>query len=151
AAEHQALVGFCETAAQVLRSLPQIVHTRLDQIAAQAVEIGLAVAREVVSACLEQGRFDPTPVVAPCLSEAVVGSGEGDLTSRLHPEDLGPVLQRLADRPELEPALRRAQLVADAGVGRGAVRADTGAGRLSADPREVLERISAEVRREAGA
>jgi flagellar biosynthesis/type III secretory pathway protein FliH len=151
AAEHAALLALCETVSQTLSTLPQTVHTRLDQVAAQAVEIGLAVAREVVGACLEQGRFDPAPVVAHCLAEAVLGSSDAELTIRLHPEDLGPVLQRLANRPELEPVLSRTKLVADPGVGRGAVRAETGSGRLSSDPREVLERISAEVRREASA
>jgi hypothetical protein len=51
--------------------------------------------------------------------------------------------------PELADEVAASRFVADATVARGGVRAETGSGRLLYDPREVLERICAEVRREA--
>ena len=56
---------------------------------------------------------------------------------------------RLADVTELADEIASSRFVADATVARGGVRAETGSGRLLYDPREVLERICAEVRREA--
>ena len=58
---------------------------------------------------------------------------------------------KIAESPELAREAAAAQFVADASVPSGGVRAETGAGRLQYDPREVLERICEEVRREASA
>jgi flagellar biosynthesis/type III secretory pathway protein FliH len=149
-AEHRALLAVAEAVQQALADLPILVQARLDQVAALAVGIGLAVAREVVGTALERGAVDPTPMVERCLREAVAGSNGAPLRIWLHPQDLAPVLERLANRPDLQPALAQAELVADPGLGRGAVRAETGAGCLRWDPIQALERISAEVRAEAG-
>ena len=51
--------------------------------------------------------------------------------------------------PELREEVAASRFVADASVGRGGVLAETGAGRLQWQPLDVLERICAEVRREA--
>ena len=89
--------------------------------------------------------------VARCLRDCVHGSGGAELVVRLNPDDLAAVKTNLAAEPELARAAADAQLVADESVPRGGVRAETGAGRLHYDPREVLERICDEVRREASA
>ena len=74
-----------------------------------------------------------------------------DLVVKLNPEDLANVQTRLAQMPELGEEVAAARFVADPTVPTGGVRAETGAGRLRYDPREVLERICNEVRREASA
>lgn len=148
-AEQKSLQSVAQSVERAVATLPAAVHKRLDAIADMVIELGLAVAREVVGEALERGLVDPTPVVARCLREAVHGSSEADLKIHLHPDDLGPVLDRLSDHPELRQRLTAAELIADASMPRGGVRAETGAGRLRWDPREVLERISQEVRREA--
>lgn len=149
--EHKALLTIAQSVERTLINMPGNVNTRLDAVAGMVVELGLAVAREIVGDALEQGLVDPTPTVARCLREAVHGSDQGDLKIHLHPEDLGLVLDRLQQQPDLRQRLAAAEVVADAGVARGAVRAETGAGRLRWDPREVLQRISQEIRREAEA
>jgi flagellar biosynthesis/type III secretory pathway protein FliH len=81
----------------------------------------------------------------------VHGSSEVDLVIRLNPDDLAGVKTRIAEHPDLAREAAAAQFVADPSVPSGGVRAETGAGRLHYDPREVLERICEEVRREASA
>lgn len=139
-----------QVAAQV-DAVPGVVGKRLDEVGSIAVELGLSIAREIVGAALDQGIVDPSPTVMRCLADCVHGSDRADLVVRLHPADLDPVQQRVASLPELREQAAAARFVADANVPRGGVRAETGAGRLRYDPREVLERICAEVRREAGA
>lgn len=146
-----ALKGISRAAQQALAAIPGAVGARLDEVAGIAVELGLAIAREVVGAALDQGLVDPTPTVARCLRDCVRGSDCGELTIRVHPDDLALVLDRLSAMPELREQLASTQLVADASLARGAVRAETEAGRLRYDPREALERVCAEVHREVHA
>lgn len=150
-ADREQLRGALSTAQQQLQSLPQVVNQRLDEVAGVAVELGLSIARELVGAALDRHLVDPTPTVARCLRDCVHGSGGADLVVRLHPDDLAGVKTSLAAAPELARLAADAELVADGSVPRGGVRAETGAGRLHYDPREVLERICEEVRREASA
>ena len=150
-ADQQQLRGLLTAAQQQVQDLPQVVNQRLDEVAGVAVELGLSIARELVGAALDQHFVDPTPTVARCLRDCVHGSGGADLVVRLNPDDLAAVKTNLAADPELARAATDAQFVADEGVPRGGVRAETGAGRLHYDPREVLERICEEVRREASA
>lgn len=150
-ADQQQLRGLLTAAQQQVQDLPQVVNQRLDEVAGVAVELGLSIARELVGAALDQHLVDPTPTVARCLRDCVHGSGGADLVVRLNPDDLAAVKTNLAAEPELARAATEAQFVADESVPRGGVRAETGAGRLHYDPREVLERICEEVRREASA
>jgi flagellar biosynthesis/type III secretory pathway protein FliH len=150
AAERAAVLAAAKSIEATLRQLPGTVDARLDQVAALAVELGLAIAREVIGATLDAGRYDPTPTVVRCLRDCVHGSDRADLSIRLHPDDLAAVLDRLAAQPELRAAVADARIEADPGLARGAVVAESGAGRLRHDPREVFERVSAAIRREGG-
>jgi len=145
------LRGVLTQAQQQLQSMPGVVNERLDEFAGVAVELGLSIARELVGAALDQHLVDPTPTVARCLRDCVHGSSESDLVVKLNPDDLANVKTRIAELPELAREAADAQLVADPSVPSGGVRAETGAGRLHYDPREVLERICEEVRREVSA
>jgi flagellar biosynthesis/type III secretory pathway protein FliH len=137
--------------AKALDELPATVHARIDEIAGIAVELGLTVARELVGDALAKGHFDPTPTVVRCLRDCVHGSRVDDLVLRLHAEDLRVVRERLEAMPELADEVEKAKFVADPRVPRGAVRAETEAGRLKYDPREALERVCEEIRREVSA
>jgi flagellar biosynthesis/type III secretory pathway protein FliH len=148
AADAAALQVCAKAVQQTLATVPQLVDQRLQEVAALAVELGLQVAREIVGAALEQGHYDPTPTVLRCLRDCVHGSRRDDLVVRLHPQDLALVQQGLQQHPELAAEVQQARLVADRSVNRGAVRAETDTGRLQYDPREALERVAAEVRRE---
>lgn len=148
--EREALVAMAGALGKTLAELPQQVGARLDEVAGVAVELGLAVAREIVGDAIRRGAYDPTPTVARCLRDCVHGSRRDDLVVRLHPDDLETVRSRLAELPDLAEEFDQARFVADGRVPRGAVRADTETGRLHYDPREVLERICEEVRREVG-
>ena len=136
-------------AESALRDLPAQVDGRLEQVARISVELGLAIAREIVGAALDKGFVDPTPTVVRCLRDCVHGSSKADLVVRLNPQDLAGVQERLADHPELQAEIAQARFVADATVARGGVRAETGAGRLLYDPKDALARVCDEVRREA--
>lgn len=130
-------------------AMPGLIGSRLDEVAGIAVELGLAIAREIVGAAIDKGNLDPTPIVVRCLKDCVHGSGGGDMVVKLNPEDLASVKTRLAQTPDIDDEVAAARFVADATVPSGGVRAETGAGRLLYNPREVLERICVEVRREA--
>jgi flagellar biosynthesis/type III secretory pathway protein FliH len=148
-AEHKALLQMVQSLQRTMLTLPAVVTARLDQIAAMAVELGLAVAREVVGDALARGHVDPTPVVARCLREAVHGSTAADLVVHLHPDDLAPVMDRVARDPELQAQFAAATLRPDPQQPRGSVHAVTGAGSLTWEPLHVLERLAEELRRAA--
>jgi len=136
-------------AQKAVEQIPSQVNQRLDEVAAIAVELGLALANELVGDALAKGLVDPTPTVVRCLRDCVHGSDRGDLVVRLHPQDLPLVQTSLQQHPEVCDEAAAARFVADATLPRGGVRAETQAGRLHYDPREVLARICDEVRREA--
>lgn len=144
-----AVRDLCVAARTTVASVPAQVDARLDEVAGIAVELGLAIARELVGAALDKGLVDPTPTVVRCLRDCVHGSGKADLVVRLHPLDLAAVQERLQAHAELQQEIAQARFVGDAAVPRGGVRAETGAGRLLYDPTDVLKRICDEVRREA--
>jgi flagellar biosynthesis/type III secretory pathway protein FliH len=146
-----ALRDFATAARRTVDALPQQVTERLDEVAGLAVELGLALANEIVGDALQKGLVDPTPTVIRCLRDCVHGSSKADLVVRLHPDDLALVQQTLQAHPEVREETAAARFVADPTIARGGVRAETGAGRLQYDPREVLQRICDEVRREATA
>ena len=150
-ADMEVVRGVLADARGQLAGIPGIVNGRLDEVAGVAVELGLAIAREIVGSALEQHIVDPTPTVARCLRDCVHGSNQADLVIKLNPDDLANVKTRIAEIPELAREAADAQFVADPSIPSGGVRAETGAGRLHYDPREVLERICEEVRREASA
>lgn len=147
-ADSAALHALAAAATDAIEELPGVVRDRLQEVAGMAVELGLAIAREIVGCVLDEGRFDPTAVVKRCLADCVRGTAGSELVVRLNPEDLPLVEQALAAAGDVQEQLERARLVADRAVPRGAVRAETDAGRLEYDPRDALERVSAEVRRE---
>ncbi len=148
AADAAALQAISRSVQQAIAGMPTAVGGRLDEIAGIAVELGLAIAREIVGSAIDRGFVDPTPTEARCLRDCVHGSSSADLVVRLHPADLELVRTQLAKMPELADEVAASRLCADATVARGAVRAETETGRLRYDPREALERVSAEVRRE---
>ena len=148
-ADAQVMRDLLAEARNQVAALPGVVNTRLDEIAGITVELGLAIAREIVGEALNQGMVDPTPTVARCLADCVHGSDRGDLVIKLNPEDMANVQTRIAQMTELGDELADARFVSDPTVPSGGVRAETGAGRIRYDPREVLDRICEEVRREA--
>lgn len=150
-ADEKVLRDLLSEARNQVAAMPGILTTRLDEIAGITVELGLAIAREIVGAALDQGMVDPTPTVARCLADCVHGSDRGDLVIKLNPGDMASVQTRIAQMPDLGEELAKTHFVADRSVPTGGVRAETGAGRLHYDPREVLERICEQVRREASA
>jgi hypothetical protein len=146
-----ALRDLALTARQTVAAVPGQVNTRLDEVAGLAVELGLALANELVGDALAKGLVDPTPTVVRCLRDCVHGSSRTDLVVRLHPHDLAAVQTNLQGHPEVAEEVAAARFVADPTVPRGGVRAETGSGRMQYDPRDVITRICAEVRREATA
>ncbi|MCC6670497.1 MAG: hypothetical protein IT458_05510 [Planctomycetes bacterium] len=148
---HVALQALVQQIGVTLQAVPRQVQDAVQEVAAIATELGLAVAREVVGAALERGLVDPLPIVERCLHAAVQGMDGARLRVLLSPEDLSDVLAGIEASPELREHARGVDFAADPRLPRGTVRAETGAGRWVYDPREVLERISAEVRRESHA
>lgn len=141
----QALIAQMRAATEQLAT---VVESRLGEIGAQAAEFGLAVAREVIGAALGEGTSALAPVVGRCLRQCAREGERAALVVRLSPADLGPVLSAIEAEPALRESSQHARFVADPAIARGGVQVETGAGRLSYDPREVFERIAAAVRQE---
>lgn len=145
-AEQKALHATAQALQKTLLSLQGSVNSRLDQVAQQVVELGIALAREIVGDALERGLVDPTATVLRCLRDCVHGADPKDLVVYLHPEDLAPVQDRIRRMPELQAEFGLARFLADPSLARGAVRAETGAGRLRYDPQQVFARLAEAVR-----
>ncbi len=143
-----ALRAIVDSTLQAFQALPGQVNQRLDEVAGLAVELGLGVAREIVGAALDQGSVDVVPVVARSLRDCIRGAKDSEIEVHLHPEDLELAQTRLAAMPGLTEQLKATRFVPDPQVARGAARVETDAGRLRYDPRDALERVCAEVRRE---
>lgn len=148
-AEIKALQATAQAVQRALQQSQATVAQRAEELAALVVELGLAVAREIVGEAIERGATDPTPTVVHCIRDCVHGANDDDLVVRLHPDDMALVTQRLAAMPDLAEATSKAKFVADATLGRGEVRASTEAGKLRYDPRETFERVAAAVRNAA--
>ena len=148
-AETKALQVTVQAIQRTLQAMNATVASRLDEIAALVVDLGLAGAREIVGNALARGQVDPTPTVIHCLRDCVHGTSGADLSIALNPDDLASVLAKLAERVDLQREVAAAEIVADPALARGAVRAETGTGRLRYDPRETFERIAAAVRSSA--
>lgn len=135
------------TLVAALSTVDRTVATRLDEVAALATEIGLAVAREIVGAALDAGLVDPSPFVARCLRDCVQDGGTTRVVVHLAPADLSTVLTGIEADADLAASLSRVDFQADRRAARGTVRVETAAGRLAYDPHEVLARIASEVRK----
>lgn len=145
-AEQKALQATAQAVQKTLLSLQSSVNGRLDLVAQQVVELGLALAREIVGDALDRGLVDPTPTVVRCLRDCVHGADPKDLIVYLHPDDLAPVQDRIRRMPAVQLEFGLARFVADPSLARGAVRAETGAGRLRYDPQQVFARLADAVR-----
>src|SRR5262245_42370209 len=75
-AEAKSLQATAQAVQRALQQLQTTVAQRLEQVAATAVELGLAVAREIVGDVLDRGGVDPTPTVARCLRDCVHGADQ---------------------------------------------------------------------------
>ena len=146
AQRHAAFQACLEGIDRAVDAMAATVSRRMDEVGAQATELGLALASEVLGVALEQGLADPTPTVIRCLRESAAEAT--DVEVFLSADDLGPVLERLDSHPELRERVARVRFCADPELDRGAVRMETAFGRLVYDPAEVLQRICDEVRRE---
>ena len=109
-------------------SITAEVDRRLDDVAALATELGLALAREILGAALEKGLADPTPTVSRCLRDLAVGT-DGEIAVFLSPDDLDLVLDELDKQADPRERGARARLAVDAELDRGSVRSETAAGR----------------------
>jgi flagellar biosynthesis/type III secretory pathway protein FliH len=129
-----------------LLGLQSTVNGRLDLVASQVVELSLAIAREIVGNALDCGLVDPTPTVIRCLRDCVHAADAKELIIYLHPDDLALVTAQLSRRPDLNIELGATRFATDPSLGRGAVRAETSAGRLRYDPAQMFERVAQAVR-----
>ncbi len=147
-ARRRAAVQTClEGINRAVDSITTTVDRRLDEVAALATELGLALAREVLGAALEKGLVDPAPTVSRCLRE-LAASADKEIAVFLAPDDLDLVLDELEKQADPRERLARARFAADPELDCGSVRIETAAGQLLYDPAEVLQRICDEVRRE---
>jgi flagellar biosynthesis/type III secretory pathway protein FliH len=122
----------------------QVAHN-LDEVSSIAVELGLALAREVVGEAIDRGLVDPTPIVRRCLEQAVVAPrGQGPaLRLQMHPEDLELWASQAEASEQQDVAVE-----VGPGLSRGEVVITTGVGQLHYDPREVCDRLCEAVRTE---
>ncbi len=144
--DSQHLQAIVSSVGAAVRQAQATVAQRLDELSGLTVDLALHVAREIVGDALDEGMVDPTATVARCLRDALTGPDGDDLMIHLNPEDLGLVMDRLAEHPELKEQLARATIRPDTSLTRGEVRAETGLGRLHYDPRAVFERVAEAVR-----
>lgn len=147
-ARDQAVTVAAESIARALAELDEQVDQALQQVADLSVELGLAVAREVVGRAAEQGLVDLIPVVKDCLSRIVVAPSDSEVLLKLHPQDQPGIVEHLGERAERAEAVVPVRIVPDPSVERGEVVVETGVGRLSKAPLEVLDRLTETLRQE---
>jgi flagellar biosynthesis/type III secretory pathway protein FliH len=146
AAVRAAVQGCAMALTTALAQTKTAIEQRLDQVSALATELGLAVAREVVGDALARGHVDPGPILRRCLERATLAGERAELRVAVAPADHALLTAQFAAAGDAQ--LVGVHLLADATLPRGVVKVDSGAGSLSYDPREVLERVCAELRKE---
>lgn len=147
--EHTAALRALQAVGAAAGAARAEIGQALRELAQQAVELGLSIAREVVSDAIERGGLDPLPAVLACL-EAAASEGP-QIEIRLAPPDLERVMSRIAADPELRAHTHGCTFTADASLAHGEVRARSGLREIARDPREVFERIAVELRKAAHA
>ncbi len=143
----RALINLAGQIEESVAQLQPIVTANVQQVAAIATELGMAIAKEIVGQAVDEGRFDPSPIVERCLLNSVRGSDRADARIELCPDDLNLVVEQLQANPETRARVQTVEFVANPAMERGCVNVSSQSGRLVYDPDEVLERICAEIRR----
>jgi flagellar biosynthesis/type III secretory pathway protein FliH len=147
-ASRAAVVEAARSIQQAIAGIHADVATNLQSVAALSVEIGLAIAKEVVGDVVAEGLIDPSQVVLRCLRMVVRGSQTADVRIELNPEDLNLVVSHLGSDSDLVSEVGQMEFVANPALGRSCVKVSTDSGCLVYDPEEVLARICDEVRKE---
>lgn len=140
----RALAGI-ETA---LSEVPGVVRAKLEEVAGIATELGLALAREVVSEIVDRDLGDTASTILRCLEETVPGA-----SARIYvaPDDLAAVTASFAEFPELDERIAAANFFTDPALGHGCVRIESDVACTTYDPRQAIENICAEVVKAVGA
>jgi hypothetical protein len=144
--EHEALLAAAQALGEAAVAVRAEAARALESLGRQAVELALAIARELVGNAVDRGDADPLPAVLRCLDAA---AGHGPVSVALAPADLERVMSRMAADPELRARAAACAFVADPALPAGHVRAQAGAAQLAHDPRELFARIAAELRQPA--
>lgn len=134
---------------QALTQTATQVEENLASIASLATELGLALAREIVGDAIDRELLDPTTTVLRSLESVTLSSKDTRLSIFLSPTDFSAVVSELQKSPEFATLSEHAEFAVDAELGQGSVRIETGAGKLLYEPREVLDILCEEVRRES--
>ena len=146
AMRHTEVMTTLDSFQDAVAQLPGMVRQNLEGVSALATELGLAVAREIVGEAIHRGAIDPSSTVLRCLEDMTTNLSGEDIEVRTHPEDLSQVLAEVDRDSALKAKLEHSRFLPDPGLARGAVRIHTRIGSLTYDHREVLTRVSNEVR-----
>ena len=125
------------------------VEENLTSIASLAIELGLALAREIVGDAIDRELLNPAAIVLRTLESVTLSPGDASLSIFLSSTDFSTVVAELQRLPEFAEFAGQTEFVIDPNLGQGAVRIETGAGRLRYEPQEVLTILCEEVRRES--
>ncbi len=135
---------------EMLDEVAKRVDARLEEWSRYAVELGLALASEVLRKEVDAGTYDLAPAVRECLEAGFERRLTTAIVIHLHPEDLSPVIAAM-DRTVSDPRFEnRVRYEVDPTLDRGTCRIETGSGRIIHDPREVLERMIRGIRERLG-
>jgi flagellar biosynthesis/type III secretory pathway protein FliH len=139
--ERERLDGVLAQLLDAVRDLRAAQRGRLEEMQRVAVEVAVAVASHVLYERLESGDFPVEELVRAAVSRLEPRQA---VTVRLHPDDLALLERRTAEEPLFAADAAELRLVADAALGRGDCRAETGDVAVMANLQEHL----AEIRRD---
>jgi flagellar biosynthesis/type III secretory pathway protein FliH len=129
-----------------LDDLAARLDQRLAEMAANTVEMALAVAGEVIGSRVEAGALDLAPIVRGILTQAMEVDRQTQAVVHVAGDDLAHLVEKLGFGEPGKADGARVRFHVDPSIARGAVRVEAGKSTWSYDPRTVIERLRAECR-----
>jgi hypothetical protein len=125
--------------------LPRQLEERIDGLAGLVLDLGLAIAEQVLQTRIERGELKLLPILRRILAEVVEGGKSVRATAHVNAEDLAAFAEFLRGE-QGDAGQDGLRFEVDTTLARGCLRVETSAGVWHYNPREVVARLREELK-----